>query len=422
ADPERRLVNSVIAETCLYHVVDSNNLATYQRVARSNHLPPALYDERVLREIDIFSKLTELERNGAQLSEFTPLLNNGKPPLALLVKLADYAVTHTAENRLKGLIDPDHGSIFRAYDSIEHAHSSMRMDAIAGERLYAPVAELFGFPAIAGIILKHSFQINHPEIYSRVMEVMEDQALKQRLALTRGIVQQITRHLRVTLAEYGFEAEVTIRSVKSEGKVMRKTLRLLKYDFDADAASKIISKEDYPKALDSYVKNYIGSFDFERMSDLVAYRVKIQKYKGREIDSMGAEEKEHVLGIARAIMDGTLTIQGRVVSGGLAFQQEFIDKDNGYKAYHWHVSSMSGGTSPSLTPLNLEGQLKTEGWHQIAERGGAAHHYYIGGDTAFMDMLDTAYHTLLYQFIKGNGHSKGAGKPAAESQQMPLAL
>ena len=99
ADWEQRMANYVIAQTSSYHPLKTGKIDI-----QGIKIPQALKEEAVLRQIDIFSGLTQKERSGAPLKEYASLLNNGHAPLALLVKLAHYAVTHKMEDQIEGLV------------------------------------------------------------------------------------------------------------------------------------------------------------------------------------------------------------------------------------------------------------------------------------------------------------------------------
>src|SRR4030095_3381156 len=111
-DQMRRWANSILAETILYHVLEHSGISS------AKNLPLALLDERVMEELAIFCKLTALERSGADLSEFVPILSGGRAPLALLAKIADYAVTHDSAD-IQKVVGPWDAPLFRVYTSKE---------------------------------------------------------------------------------------------------------------------------------------------------------------------------------------------------------------------------------------------------------------------------------------------------------------
>jgi hypothetical protein len=379
-DPKRRWANSVLAETILYHVIEYNEL-----VRTTTPLPEALKNEEVLRENGIFCKMTELERRGAELSEFVPLLNNGPAPLALLAKIVDYAVTHSADD-LNSLVGTWDSHVLRVYRSMDDLDSALKMDALAGERIYAPVAELFGYPSLAGSIFKHSYRVNHPEIYNHVMETLSEPSVAVRLSLSQKIIKEVARQLKEFLKIYDFDAVVAVRPRKDEGKLMRKIYRSLSKSVgeSGDAASR---NGDNGKSL----AGLVSSFDFDTISDWAALRVILYKFKGKDIDTLPEAEK------GRAIAAAVKLVQGRLemlkILSDYSFEHSFHDKDNGYRAHHWDVRS-NGLTEARSLPFEI--QLKTAEWHAVAERGKAAHYYYIGGESEFVDAVAKAYKGIIH--------------------------
>ncbi|VVC02577.1 Uncharacterised protein [Candidatus Bilamarchaeum dharawalense] len=391
---ERKWANAALAAVSLYHVVERRNISSV-----IPDLPPELRNDRVLSELDTFCRITDTIRAGGTLQDLIPLLNGGQAPLALLVVLSDYAVTHNTEDRLSGLIDPKHQSIFRCYNSFDEAFLSMRLDAMAGENVFAPVAELFGYPKLAGTILKHSYRVNHRPLYDFVNTIMTDEIIQQRLAITQRAVKELGRHIGAILREYGFEADLEYRPVKSEGKLMRKIYRILQEEHahaieTPDAVTSTL--------LDNYLVNALPHFEsFKEIHDWSAARVILRRYKGKDIDNLSADEQAAVYELAKRVVDFAVGVTAGQVRAD--YEYKFIQKDNGYKGGHWdifpspHVSS--DGFDLITTALNFEVQLKLHEWHEVAEHGKAAHYYYIGGDPAFMQTLNTAYHNIIHYVV-----------------------
>jgi hypothetical protein len=422
ADFDRRKANYIIAQTTMYHTLKSGHIEIV-----GEKIPDALRDEAVLEEIDKFSGLTENERSGAPLKDYASLLNNGHAPLALLVKLADYAVTHKMEDQIEGLVGNHRSSLFRLYSSTDEAQRLLRMDALAGEKIYGPVAELFGYPRLAGDIFEHSFRVNHPDIYERVKSVMTDQMMLQRLSSTQALVTDVARLMRNILTAYGFQTEIEIRRQKHDGKKMNKVLRIMKKDHeDLQAPDKGTSE--------AYVRDNVSKFDFERFNDWVALRVIIRKFRGIDIDHMIGNAVPAIEGDAKSVsydfgtMDkllqkvrvGELRLALKVVGdvirsleltspalGKSKCNITYFEKDNGYRAFHFDTVSDSG---LPMRVLPFEIQLKTAEWYDIAEHGKAAHYYYLGGDTEFVDMIKAAYHDIIHRNDNGkkaNAHPPG---------------
>jgi (p)ppGpp synthase/HD superfamily hydrolase len=70
----------------------------------------------------------------------------------------------------------------------------------------------------------------------------------------------------------------------------------------------------------------------------------------------------------------------------------FLDKENGYRGFHFDTVSESGNP---LRALPFEIQVKTPEWSDIANHGKAAHYYYLGGDTDFVDMIKASYNDII---------------------------
>jgi hypothetical protein len=434
-DSERRRANVTLRRLALVHSLDYSELKS-----SGERLPPLLRDSRVMEELEIFSKLTELERSGAPRSAYASILNNGRRPLALLVKLADYAVTHDTENQLEGFIADGTPSLIRRYSSVEDAYSAMRADAKAGEMIYAPVAELFGYPQLAGDIFLHSFRVNHPEIYNHVLSSMRDPSMKDRIARTQRMVGELAKVLTGHLKSSGFDAEVTLRREKHDGKKMKKVLSHLSDDYGRSAEKAGGMK--FPE----YVARKIGFFDFERFNDLVAVRVVVHSYHGASMDEVLSEAaavengstegryegvgldkigqmlesiKASALRIAVSDIANVLsTVRDRFGEfvGNARTNAVYYEKKNGYRAFHFDTKSDKDGAHRALP---FEVQLKTPEWHAIAEHGKAAHYYYLSRDeehAPFVDMIAAAYHDIIHPPDKS---SPANGAPASRRPSLP---
>jgi len=379
-DPNRALVNSILAETILYHIIDHKKIDGCKYI-----LPAAVNDPAVKKEIVLFGKLTELDRKGAALSEYIPLLNNGEAPLAILAKLADYAVTHNGENHLENFISEEGHPIFRTYSSMAEAYESLRMDANAGERIYAPIAELFGHPELAGSILKHAFDVNHHDIYNFVMEKIKDAELQERLSCTRILVKELAKRIRKTLIGAGFDVVVIPRLMKHEGKIMRKVHRKIAKRYNESEESKSMPFEDY-------LSTNIESFDITSLNDLVALRVIINKLGKREIDSMEEGKKRIVMNNAMALIKTNIEMLESISGSKYGYLIEDWNKESGYRAIHFDCYPIK------TNMLRFEIQLKTFKEHWIAEEGGAAHWIYIGGDSELGRVLKEIYLSIIHRF------------------------
>ena len=395
--PERRWANVALRRLALCHVLDPEEIRQ-----TSISLPSALRDDRVIEELEIFGRLSELERTGAPTSAYASVLNNGQPPLALLVKLADYAVTHQNEAQLVNFVSSGRRSLIRQYASVDEAQMVMKMDAKAGERIYAPIAELFGYPELAGDIFQHAFRINHPEIHEHVLGTMQDETMMARLARTQLLVSELAKVINNVLKACGFEAEVTVRKYKHDGKKMSKTLRHLTRDYEKSA-------DRLHMSLDEYVRQNVRSFDFERFNDWVAVRAVVSMFKGRDVDALPYDEQKRVLELGLSCINNALDmlrLAYKDLVGELIAKPQFWNKENGYRSHHIDVHSVRKDSVIGLLPFEV--QLRTAEWHEVAEHGKAGHYYYIGGEPAFVDMIVRTYHDILFP----KGAAVASDKPA----------
>jgi len=407
ADPERRRLNHDLAQVAMYHVLKSGYLDTSRVV-----MPEALRDESLLQEIEVISRLTANERAGAQTRDYASLLEVA--PIALLVKIADYAVTHKMEDHIEGLVNPKSNSLFRLYRSVEEAQRFMKMEALTGERIYGPVAELFGYPSLSGDIFEHSFRINHPEIHDRVIGFWNDDTIQKRLASTQALCGELARLLKTVFTTYGFDIEIELRKNKHVGKSMRKAYNDLQKYWEGAI---IQVKEE------EFIKAKIGIYDFETFNDFVALRVIVKSFKGQDIDALlkqepraiGAEPKKIYnpssfdrmlksigimpLRLALKLVGEALTSMKLVSKDrfGCISRTSYEEKSNGYRAFHFDTSCHS---QDPMRILPFEVQLKTGEWHQVAEHGKAAHYYYMGGDNEFVDMVRRSYYDIIHRYDK----------------------
>lgn len=393
-DRHRAWINSILLDIINYHVVKHEVLETLAKagtpvIAGGGVITsPVFRDERMVKELDTFGKLTELDRKGADLSEYVPLLNNGNAPLALLAKIVDYAVTHSDGDHLEDVISPYGHPIFRMFRSVEEALGALRKEAKAGERVYAPLAELFGHPGLAGDILIHAFRVNHPIIHDYVQATVDEPEVRGKLDFTRNIVQNLEISISNEFAKLGFTGGVQPRMKKHKGKIMRKIRRIMSKQY-------MNSSESGEIPLESYISKNLESYDMTTLHDMVALRVILSEFEGRKIDDMPENEKQHAINKALAIIRENIEALNTAIGGHYTYNHEFLDKTNGYRCHHFDVKP-NGGVSAA----RFEIQVRTEEWHEISEHGKAAHFYYVGGDSEFVDMVKDSYKDIIHVFRK----------------------
>jgi hypothetical protein len=424
ADAPLRQSHLLRRRLALLHVVDSSQLG---RVA--GMLPAHMVDDALMEELHVYGELTLLERRGAPKPDFLALLNNGKRPLAPLIKIPDCSLTHDTEDELAGFISTGHPSIIRQYSSVRDAREAMRLDLKAAEKIWAPLAGFYGYQELKGDIFEQSYRVNHPEVYASVVANLADELTQERLRTTQPIVREAARIIAGMLRSYGFTAEVPLRELKHRGNQMEKARRILKEDYGH------LPEEGRPH-LEEFVRRNAGAFNFDRFNDLVAVRAIVDSFRGFSIDrilrdSVHAVEPEMVgvpvdLGRIKTLLESirvpSLRLAVKAVADSLLSLRliypdllgeseclvEYKRKDNGYRSFHFDMRA-TGPYGRKTVPFEF--QLRTSEWHYISERGGAAHYLLKGGgDPELIDILGNGYHDLLYS-SEGNGPGSRNGGP-----------
>ena len=391
SDVYRAWVNSIIAGVIHYHLID------YKALTPNNPMFPAsLKDERLLQELKVFGQLTDLDRREADLSEYVPLLNNGDAPLALLAKIADYAITHYQHDILKDFVSDIPHPLFRLYPSLQNARECMSADAKAGMQIYAPIAELFGHPGIAGDIFQHAFHVRYPDIYKFVLEQLSDERIKEKVLFTQRIVKIITKRIENDLRREGFDCELNHRWKKHKGKIMKKVRGELDEEHEKSEKRNLTSLEEY-------MAQRMESYSITELHDIVAARVILDRYEGNKIDEMEKGMKKEVINKAKKIIERH--IDRLIYSSGNAYSYDhkFYDKENGYKSHHFDVKPLTVSNA-----TNFEIQLRTREWHEVSEHGKAAHFLYVlkqgkkedskisEEHKKFIKMIDSTYSDIIY--------------------------
>jgi hypothetical protein len=196
------------------------------------------------------------------------------------------------------------------------------------------------------------------------------------------------------------DVSVTPRMKKHEGKIMRKVGRKLIESFEGLVAGRSLSDEEREEQFSNYMKDMLQYFDIASLSDLVALRVVINKLHGVRVDDMGEDAKNMALRLAMSAIKSNLhrlnTLQDVAYKD---CKPEFKKTETGYRAYHYDTVP-DGALVGRL--LRFEVQLKTSDWHNIAEEGGAAHYYYLGGDQRFVSTLSHSYKNLIHLLRNGS--------------------
>ncbi|MFH0884109.1 MAG: hypothetical protein V1861_00180 [Candidatus Micrarchaeota archaeon] len=414
-EPSLRTNHLLRRRLALLHAVDSSQVH-----GKTGILPSGIADDSLMEELDVFERLTTLERRGAPKSDFLALLNNGKRPLAPLIKIPDCSLTHDTEEALAGFIANGQPSIIRQYSSIDDAKLAMQLDLKAAERLWAPLAGFYGYQELSGDIFQQSYKVNHPDIYALIFANMSDPHTRDRVARTQMLAKEAARVIARSMEGYGFKADVPLRKVKHMGKQMEKAYRFLLQDYENTPREGRLGRNEF-------VTSRISKFDFDRFNDLVAVRAVISRFRGAEIDKLirdsgyavepGIENRQFDLSHVRHLLDSihvpALKIAVKIIAdmltslaflhpeslGEYACSVEYKKKSNGYQGFHFDTKAL-GEDGISLVPFEI--QLRTTEWHYISESGGAAHFLLKGCDESgpidgeLIETLGHGYHDLLY--------------------------
>jgi len=386
ASEEERNFHYVLSQVMLYH---SLNMSAMRDMLASLR-PEPLNNSVIYVELENFEKITRLIRSGAPISELIEVLNNGNPPLALLAILVDTAQTHIDISQTTYFIKEkgsSYSELFRYYSSREDANRAFVNAAHFGEKIFAPVAELFGFPKLAGDIFMQAYSINHPYIHKYVMDHQENEELQKRLSITQSCLRKIKNGITDLLKRLNISADIHFRLQKHPGKQMKKLLtRLMKEHPDIAE----IGKEDSQSKIKKQ-KKILSNFDFFGFfNDLVALRIVVNKTAdGRDINKLSEDEQVSLTADVKDIVANSLRLVFHPHVPNI--NETFYNKDNGYKSWHIDVDPKKDDL------LKFEIQVKTSLWHQIAQDGGAAHYFYLNGysDREFLDSIKAAYHQLI---------------------------
>ncbi|MFH1222059.1 MAG: hypothetical protein V1492_03165 [Candidatus Micrarchaeota archaeon] len=385
-DQELARMHYIISQVLLYHTLESDAIMDTKIV-----LPQPLQFVDVRDELNKFCLMTKVIRHGESVSELIPLLNNDRPPLALPAVLVDMAVTHVTESETYRFINKDHDPLFRYYASDAEAQRVMRNSARFGESLLPQLAELLGYPSLAGDILEDAHHINHPVIYKFIKARLADVGLQERLRNTQLIVKSLRHAFRESLKSMGIEATVELRLHKHPGKQMKKLANMMmaleKNGVDSDAQQDI-------------QRDSLLSFDIsKRFNDLVALRVIVHKCNGHDVDKMSTKQLMKIMkNINDLLLVLTKTKMNIGAFGRYSIDSKFKATARGYTSFHDDVYPTSDGLS------NFEIQLRTTAWHEVAEYGKAAHYLYVS-DYVHRDeveMIRTAYGKIIHAFENGS--------------------
>lgn len=384
-----REFNCVLTHLLLYHTLELQN-AGKSKVA----IPKVIEDSLILSsELKNFSYITHLVRSGASASDLVAAVNQNNPPLALPAIIVDMAQRHMSESKTHLFIKSDHDPIFRFYSSEKEAEAALRNSAKMGELLFAQIAELFGYPSLAGEIFLQSYSINHPYIFEVIMQHNKNPEVAKRADATLKIVRTLRNILNNALERMDIDFQIQLREKKNLGKQMKKLAFRLR---EKDPEAIIIGEVDTEKQIEKQKKimKDISLIDF--FNDFIALRIIVNKVGDKPITELDEERKKGVIDAIKDLAAQMVKTLSSIHSCGSLSNEKFYDTPRGYKSWHIDVDPQNDSF------LKYEIQVRSRDWHDIAEHGEAAHYLYLNGydNNDFIKKISAAYHSILSSLSK----------------------
>ncbi|MEM3422236.1 MAG: hypothetical protein QXF35_00025 [Candidatus Bilamarchaeaceae archaeon] len=377
--------NSILTEILLYHTIDMSHVNP-----NNCELPEVVKNSAVLLlELQKFSLITNLIRSGAQPLELVNAVNHsGAPPAALPAVLIDVAQTHLDDSKTFRFIKKNYNPIFRFYKSKEEADIVTLNTAKFGEIFLAQVAELFGYPSIAGEIFLQSYSVNHPYLFETIVKFNKDSETIHRLETTCALVRSIRKAIKGALSSMDFEFELQLREKKNLGKQMKKLAFRLRKDYPSIIAHGNVDSEKQVNE-QKKVLSELSLFDF--FNDLVALRVIIDKFKGKPLVELSQEENKNIVDAVKDLVCQVVRTINPLSHKKYKIDEKFYNTERGYKSWHLDIDPRDDTFS------KYEIQIRTREWHDIAEYGKAAHYLYIGdfGNSDLLEKIQSSYQELL---------------------------
>lgn len=410
---ERRLANSDLALLMLYHSIEHNKLVQAEARGFAPQLPPDLEDSSLREQLRISGMLARMGREGRPLTEIRDLLQSVEAPLALLQTIVDYAVSHSHPmvDTPEEFIKPDNGSIFRTYTSLSEMERCRINHAKIAEFVYSRFAELFGYPTLAGDIIREAYRIRHPNIFDHVTGLYQDERSMEQLAYTQTVARRLASRIRKVFKVLGYEVSVELRLQKHEGKLMRKINKKMKEEY-----KELVAKGKTELSWDEYQQINLSKWGFGSISDTVAMRVIVREFGSKSIDEIEEEERMHIMQDADILLLTILSTFNELLreedKTTYKIKKEFKERDNGYRAFHYDTEPRE--TDEGCLLLPFEAQLKTIEWDLVARHGKAAHYIFVGteADQEQADLVEIVQAAYLDTVMKitGNGNGNGNGR------------
>lgn len=398
ADSETRNLHYVLSQVILYHTLNAENIEKNLDAER----PQPLKLANVYSELEAFSRIISLIKsesfNCDSVSRLAKLLDNGRPPKALLAILIDLAQSHADRATIDRFIAKENlaDSLFRHYASKEEANLTMKNIATFSESLFGQIAELFGYPSVSGDIFLQAYSVNHPAIYDFIVKFNESEQTKKRLNCTQTVMRKLKKIVSCTLKKLEVDAVIQIRLCKHLGKQMKK----LAFKIAATEPDIIFPNgPDSQKHVERQKKVFVSLNPFELFNDLVAMRVVINKIKGKNMDELPEEEQKKISKNVKNMLVPIVKINSSL-DGSPAIHEQFHDKDNGYKSWHLDIDPRNDSM------VKYEIQIRTKLWNKIATEGEAAHYLYVnmGNNEEFIHRIKKAYNEIVNKYKKPETH------------------
>ncbi len=336
---------------------------------------------------DVFNGLRDNDLALRDPGVYTGLLSN--PSLGLLARMVDvlqYAPPHLhlAEVELGDLP----GNLFYVFNK-----KSIKPEAshIAGaiRKVYFPLAEVLGYPQMAGDLICTSIFHSNLLVYTTVKEALDSFGNEVRdtsLLFSNGVLPALKKELE----KRGFEFEVTNRHSKHPGKVMEKVQRYLG---ENGGMSKNKSEEEVKLSITDQVRS---------LADLAAARIILISRNGTPITQNDLPTFREVAELIVQLTQNASQIHTSEITDNIS-----KPKANGYQDFKVDLVF----TDPRL--FRFEVILMTPSMYLYSEHGGAAHYLYkakLGGGNSATQVTQTvanAYGDVVRSLQ--NGHHKLTG-------------
>ncbi len=284
--------------------------------------------------------------------------------LEVYERLSYIDIYGSREDYLKVLHRPSLGLLVRMFElATLWPVGDFKMSEEIGEKIgrrakaiYSPLADLFGYRRLAGDLYLVHYYYNDRERYEEVMEILN--YMKDKIESTARCVEAMLKSIEEEMKKRNYQFRIKMRTKKHPGKIMEKS-------------------ERYER------KGLMVEQTVQLLHDHVAATLILEKKGRREVTQDRQNWFNEVANIVR-----------RVVKGGLRCKIKREDmisnpKPNGYQSLHLDIEVKD----PRY--CNFEIIIRNRQMENYAERGGAAHHLYKGGNSGISRQVAEHYHDVL---------------------------